>query len=85
MRAPRRQGRCALWFGAQPEVMVAVTGTNGKTSFATFTRQIWTALGHAAINIGTTGVEGAWEAPSIHTTPSPSRCIASWPRPRRPA
>jgi len=61
----------ALWFGAQPATMVAVTGTNGKTSVATFTRQIWMALGHAAINIGTTGVEGAWEAPSAHTTPDP--------------
>jgi UDP-N-acetylmuramoyl-L-alanyl-D-glutamate--2,6-diaminopimelate ligase len=49
--------------------MVAVTGTNGKTSVATFTRQIWSALGHEAINIGTTGVEGAWAAPSSHTTP----------------
>jgi UDP-N-acetylmuramoyl-L-alanyl-D-glutamate--2,6-diaminopimelate ligase len=61
----------ALWFGAQPATMVAVTGTNGKTSVATFTRQIWAHLGHAAINIGTTGVEGAWEAPSAHTTPDP--------------
>ncbi|WP_415234059.1 UDP-N-acetylmuramoyl-L-alanyl-D-glutamate--2,6-diaminopimelate ligase [Pseudorhodobacter sp.] len=61
----------ALWFGAQPETMVAVTGTNGKTSVATFTRQIWMALDHAAINIGTTGVEGAWHAPCPHTTPEP--------------
>jgi UDP-N-acetylmuramoyl-L-alanyl-D-glutamate--2,6-diaminopimelate ligase len=61
----------ALWFGAQPATMVAVTGTNGKTSVATFARQIWTVLGHGAINIGTTGVEGAWEAPSSHTTPDP--------------
>jgi UDP-N-acetylmuramoyl-L-alanyl-D-glutamate--2,6-diaminopimelate ligase len=59
----------ALWYGAQPETMVAVTGTNGKTSVATFTRQIWTQMGLAAINIGTTGVEGAWAAPSAHTTP----------------
>ncbi len=59
----------ALWFGAQPEVMVAVTGTNGKTSVASFTRQIWTALGESAINVGTTGIEGAWEAPLHHTTP----------------
>ena len=59
----------ALWFGAQPDCMVAITGTNGKTSVATFTRQIWEALGHPAINIGTTGVEGAWTAPSSHTTP----------------
>jgi len=62
-------GAAALWFGAQPAVMVAVTGTNGKTSVATFTRQIWALLGHEAINIGTTGVEGAWSAPSSHTTP----------------
>ncbi|MCB6178616.1 UDP-N-acetylmuramoyl-L-alanyl-D-glutamate--2,6-diaminopimelate ligase [Rhodobacter sp. Har01] len=61
----------ALWFGAQPETMVAVTGTNGKTSVATFSRQIWAELGHPAINIGTTGVEGAWSAPSSHTTPDP--------------
>lgn len=59
----------ALWFGAQPSVMVAVTGTNGKTSVASFARQIWAALGHSAINIGTTGIEGAWQAPSAHTTP----------------
>lgn len=61
----------ALWFGKQPETMIAVTGTNGKTSVATFTRQIWMALDYAAINIGTTGVEGAWAAPSAHTTPDP--------------
>ncbi|MCC5987010.1 MAG: UDP-N-acetylmuramoyl-L-alanyl-D-glutamate--2,6-diaminopimelate ligase [Pararhodobacter sp.] len=59
----------ALWFGAQPGCMVAVTGTNGKTSVASFARQIWSALGEAAINIGTTGIEGAWEAPLAHTTP----------------
>ncbi|KAF0116167.1 MAG: UDP-N-acetylmuramoyl-L-alanyl-D-glutamate--2 6-diaminopimelate ligase [Rhodobacteraceae bacterium] len=70
---PRAALACAaaLWFGAQPDVMVAVTGTNGKTSVATFTRQIWAALGHEAINIGTTGIEGAWTAPSSHTTPDP--------------
>lgn len=61
----------ALWFGAQPTVMAAVTGTNGKTSVASFTRQIWQALGHPAINIGTTGIEGDWAAPSSHTTPDP--------------
>ncbi|MGR3520196.1 MAG: Mur ligase family protein, partial [Roseovarius sp.] len=61
----------ALWFCAQPEVMVAVTGTNGKTSVATFTRQIWEAMGLAAVNLGTTGVEGAVRAPLSHTTPEP--------------
>ncbi|WP_299849659.1 UDP-N-acetylmuramoyl-L-alanyl-D-glutamate--2,6-diaminopimelate ligase [uncultured Roseovarius sp.] len=61
----------ALWYGAQPEVMVAVTGTNGKTSVASFTRQIWAELGLDAINLGTTGVEGAYAAPLAHTTPEP--------------
>ncbi|WP_212523591.1 UDP-N-acetylmuramoyl-L-alanyl-D-glutamate--2,6-diaminopimelate ligase [Actibacterium sp. MT2.3-13A] len=61
----------ALWFGAQPGVVVAVTGTNGKTSVASFTRQIWELLGHKAANMGTTGVEGAYAAPMTHTTPEP--------------
>ena len=61
----------ALWFGRQPDWVVAVTGTNGKTSVASFTRQIWAALGHEAANIGTTGVEGAFSAASAHTTPEP--------------
>ena len=61
----------ALWFGGQPQTMVAVTGTNGKTSVATFTRQIWNALGLNAINLGTTGVEGSWTTPLAHTTPEP--------------
>ncbi|WP_095588895.1 UDP-N-acetylmuramoyl-L-alanyl-D-glutamate--2,6-diaminopimelate ligase [Actibacterium ureilyticum] len=64
-------GAAALWFGAQPATMVAVTGTNGKTSVATFTRQIWELLGHHAANLGTTGVEGAYTAPLNHTTPEP--------------
>ena len=34
----------ALWFEDQPEVQVAVTGTNGKTSVASFVRQIWQEL-----------------------------------------
>ncbi|MEE4187728.1 MAG: UDP-N-acetylmuramoyl-L-alanyl-D-glutamate--2,6-diaminopimelate ligase [Roseobacter sp.] len=61
----------ALWFGTQPKNLIAVTGTNGKTSVATFVRQIWQLLGHAAINLGTTGIEGDWEAPLAHTTPEP--------------
>ncbi|MBD0866245.1 MAG: UDP-N-acetylmuramoyl-L-alanyl-D-glutamate--2,6-diaminopimelate ligase [Rhodobacteraceae bacterium] len=70
---PRRTLACtaARWFGYQPETIVAVTGTNGKTSVASFVRQIWTELGHAAVNLGTTGVEGAWTTPLNHTTPEP--------------
>ena len=61
----------ALWFGAQPEVVVAVTGTSGKTSVASFTRQIWNLLGLPACNIGTMGVQGDYQAPLAHTTPEP--------------
>lgn len=64
-------GTAALWFGRQPRVMAAVTGTNGKTSVATFLRQIWMLLGREAVNLGTTGVEGSYAAPLMHTTPEP--------------
>lgn len=40
----------------QPGTMVAVTGTSGKTSVASFTRQIWEQAGFSAASIGTTGV-----------------------------
>lgn len=62
-------GTAALWFGAQPEVCIAVTGTNGKTSVCSFARQIWAALHIPSANLGTTGVEGDYEAPLEHTTP----------------
>jgi len=61
----------AHWFGTQPSHMVAVTGTNGKTSVSSFARQIFESLGEAAVNFGTTGVEGAVTAPLSHTTPEP--------------
>ncbi|WP_281984106.1 UDP-N-acetylmuramoyl-L-alanyl-D-glutamate--2,6-diaminopimelate ligase [Thalassorhabdomicrobium marinisediminis] len=61
----------SLWFGAHPETVIAVTGTNGKTSISTFARQIWIEMGLAAVNLGTTGIEGAWTHPLRHTTPEP--------------
>lgn len=61
----------ALFFGSQPTVMTAVTGTNGKTSVSTFVRQIWNLLDLPAVNLGTTGVEGSFRAPLAHTTPEP--------------
>ncbi len=45
----------AFW-AEQPAVCVAVTGTNGKTSVATFCRQIFQRLGHRAASMGTLGV-----------------------------
>lgn len=46
-------------YEPQPEITVAVTGTNGKTSVASFVRQIWTYAGIPAASIGTLGVETA--------------------------
>ena len=55
----------------QPPVCVAVTGTNGKTSVATFVRQIFGALGHEAASMGTLGVQTTREmlTPPGLTTP----------------
>ncbi|MDD3837233.1 MAG: UDP-N-acetylmuramoyl-L-alanyl-D-glutamate--2,6-diaminopimelate ligase [Phenylobacterium sp.] len=51
----------AAYFRAQPDVCVAVTGTNGKTSVATFCRQIFSRLGRNAASMGTLGVRTAAE------------------------
>jgi UDP-N-acetylmuramoyl-L-alanyl-D-glutamate--2,6-diaminopimelate ligase len=44
-------------FEPQPEILVAVTGTNGKTSVASFVRQIWDHAGIPGASIGTLGIE----------------------------
>ncbi|MCZ2204065.1 UDP-N-acetylmuramoyl-L-alanyl-D-glutamate--2,6-diaminopimelate ligase [Bartonella sp. A05] len=46
----------ARFYGAQPETVVAVTGTSGKTSVVSFVRQIWQHVGFSAASIGTVGV-----------------------------
>ncbi|WP_193176496.1 UDP-N-acetylmuramoyl-L-alanyl-D-glutamate--2,6-diaminopimelate ligase [Oricola nitratireducens] len=46
----------AKLYAPQPETVVAVTGTAGKTSVASFTRQIYAHAGFDAASIGTTGV-----------------------------
>ncbi|WP_254474367.1 UDP-N-acetylmuramoyl-L-alanyl-D-glutamate--2,6-diaminopimelate ligase [Bartonella sp. B1098] len=46
----------ARFYGSQPETVVAVTGTSGKTSVVSFLRQIWTHVGLCAASIGTVGV-----------------------------
>ena len=56
----------------QPEHLVAVTGTSGKTSVTDFTRQIFAASGHAAASIGTLGIVTAKGTEyGTHTTPDP--------------
>jgi UDP-N-acetylmuramoyl-L-alanyl-D-glutamate--2,6-diaminopimelate ligase len=62
----------ARMAGEQPETVVAVTGTNGKTSTASFTRQIWEAAGLSAASIGTLGVERDGGSAALGmTTPDP--------------
>jgi UDP-N-acetylmuramoyl-L-alanyl-D-glutamate--2,6-diaminopimelate ligase len=46
----------ALFYAHQPATIAAITGTSGKTSVASFTRQIWATLGLQAAALGTTGV-----------------------------
>ncbi|WP_322097195.1 UDP-N-acetylmuramoyl-L-alanyl-D-glutamate--2,6-diaminopimelate ligase [Pelagibius sp. Alg239-R121] len=74
----------ARFYGAQPHVIAAVTGTNGKTSVATFTRQIWQRLGYEAASLGTLGIEPERpNAPAALTTPDPvelQRCLAELAR-----
>jgi UDP-N-acetylmuramoyl-L-alanyl-D-glutamate--2,6-diaminopimelate ligase len=46
----------ARYYAPYPETVVAVTGTNGKTSTVEMTRQIWRMSGHRSASIGTLGV-----------------------------
>jgi UDP-N-acetylmuramoyl-L-alanyl-D-glutamate--2,6-diaminopimelate ligase len=46
----------AKFYAPYPETVVAVTGTNGKTSTVEITRQIWRMSGHRSASIGTLGV-----------------------------
>jgi UDP-N-acetylmuramoyl-L-alanyl-D-glutamate--2,6-diaminopimelate ligase len=58
----------AQFFRPVPETVVAVTGTNGKTSTVEMTRQIWRMCGHRAASIGTLGVTTPDESVSTGLT-----------------
>ena len=51
----------AKFFAPYPETVVAVTGTNGKTSTVEMTRQLWRMAGHRSASVGTLGVTTADE------------------------
>lgn len=60
----------ARYYPTQPNIIVAVTGTSGKTSVAVFVRQIWAWLGFQAASLGTIGlVSPAGEDKGALTTP----------------
>ncbi len=58
---PRREfaALAARFFAPFPEMVVAVTGTNGKTSSVEMCRQLWRMAGHRSASIGTLGVTTA--------------------------
>ncbi len=71
---PRRRfaEMAARFYDRQPELMAAVTGTNGKTSVASFVRQLWHTLGIEGASIGTLGVESRlFTRPGGLTSPDP--------------
>ncbi len=62
----------ARFYAPQPGHMIGVTGTNGKTSVASFVRQIWQGLGIDGASLGTVGVVSKLgEVKLAHTTPEP--------------
>jgi UDP-N-acetylmuramoyl-L-alanyl-D-glutamate--2,6-diaminopimelate ligase len=73
---PNPHRRLALlashFYGRQPSTIVAITGTNGKTSVVHFVREIWTAIGLPAASLGTLGLVTAEDKrPGALTTPDP--------------
>ena len=71
---PRRELALAAsrFYPRQPEHLVAVTGTAGKTSVAAFFREICAAAGHEAASMGTIGVVSRrWSVYGSLTTPDP--------------
>lgn len=62
----------ALFYPKAPQHIVAVTGTNGKSSTVEFARQLWDHLGIKAASLGTLGIQSKWFKAEKHlTTPDP--------------
>jgi UDP-N-acetylmuramoyl-L-alanyl-D-glutamate--2,6-diaminopimelate ligase len=62
----------AILAASQPQTIVAVTGTNGKTSTVDFLRQIWSLGGQRAASLGTLGIIAPGHAGGTGlTTPDP--------------
>jgi len=76
---PRRSfaKMAGIFFGKQMDTIVAVTGTNGKSSTVNFCRQMWQSMEHAAASLGTIGIManfangGIINRPGTLTTPDP--------------
>ncbi|MBX9804371.1 MAG: UDP-N-acetylmuramoyl-L-alanyl-D-glutamate--2,6-diaminopimelate ligase [Alphaproteobacteria bacterium] len=69
--ARRAVSQCSvLLYPAQPDTIVAVTGTNGKSSVVTAVRQIWQNLGFAAASLGTLGVDLSYQVKLLGDLPT---------------
>lgn len=63
----------SAFYPQRPQTIVAVTGTNGKSSTVDFLRQIWTHAGKRAASLGTLGAIGPNGVVDLgHTTPDPA-------------
>ncbi|MCI4646143.1 MAG: UDP-N-acetylmuramoyl-L-alanyl-D-glutamate--2,6-diaminopimelate ligase [Hyphomonadaceae bacterium] len=74
--APETRGwladAAARFYKDQPGTVVAITGTNGKSSSVDFLRQIWAGAGLKAASLGTLGAIGPAGVVDLgHTTPDP--------------
>ena len=52
---------CSSFYNKKPKNIIAVTGTNGKTSVTDFCRQIWSFYGLKSASIGTLGIRDTTE------------------------
>jgi len=69
---PRREyaNLAARLYPGQPETLVAMTGTNGKSSTVEFLRQIWAKTGYKSACFGTLGITTDRGIEKLtHTTP----------------
>ena len=66
----------ARFYPDQPENIIAITGTNGKTSTAHFCMELWKHLGHKSASVGTIGIRDYkgkvdFDRENFLTTPDP--------------
>ena len=79
-KEPRKDFALAAsaFYVRRPSTIVAVTGTNGKSSTVDFLRQIWTHAGRRAASVGTLGAIGPKGVIDLgHTTPDPAAVHAT--------
>jgi UDP-N-acetylmuramoyl-L-alanyl-D-glutamate--2,6-diaminopimelate ligase len=75
---------CAKFWRGRPQMAVAVTGTNGKTSVADYLHQLWDIAGWQSAALGTMGLRCAVAFPGSElrgltgnlTTPPPEKFFA---------